>query len=162
MTPDAQLVHLTIEFCPTNAAADDLAAISAAEDVRTAVYQELTRQPDATVRILPGEQRSGGVVEFVQQVVQSAADHQTLLAVYTGALVTIITRLLKHRRVGKVELKDGERTLIIEDADLQKVQPLITDFLASSSAAPAAATETAQPSRFARALHLLVRTKREP
>jgi hypothetical protein len=122
------------------------------------MYQELHKQPDATVRVLPASTRSGGMIEFLQQMVQTAADHQTILAIYTGALVTLVTRLLKHRRIGKVELKDGERTLIIEDADLEKVQPLISDFIASQAQAEADSEESPSPSLFARAVHIIART----
>jgi hypothetical protein len=122
------------------------------------MYQELHEQPDATVYVLPASTRSGGMLEILQQVVQTAADHQTILAIYTGALVTIITRLLKHRRIGKVELKDGERTLIVEDADLEKLHPLISDFLASQPPAQADTEEHPSPSLLARTMHIIART----
>jgi hypothetical protein len=122
------------------------------------MYQELHEQPDATVRVLPASTRSGGMIEFLQQMVQTAADHQTILAIYTGALVTIVSRLLKHRRIGKVELQDGERTLIIEDADLEKVQPLISDFMVSQAQVQSDSEESPSRSLFARAVHIIART----
>lgn len=158
MNPDPPSFRCTIDFLPLEPATDDLDALGIAEGVRTDMYQELHEQPDATVRVLPASTRSGGMIEFLQQMVQTAADHQTILAIYTGALVTLVTRLLKHRRVGKVELKDGERTLIVEDADLEKVQPLISDFLASQPPAQADTEEHPSPSLFARAVHIIAGT----
>jgi hypothetical protein len=158
MNPDPQSFQCTIEFLPLETATENLDALGIAEGVRTEMYQELHEQPDATVRVLPASTRSGGMIEFLQQMVQTAADHQTILAIYTYTLVTLVTRLLKHRRIGKVELQDVERTLIIEDTDLEKVQPLISDFLASQPPPQADTEEHPSPSLLARTMHIIART----
>lgn len=144
--PDAvPTLHLTIEFVPDAAAADDLATISATEEVRLEAYRELSQQPQTSVQVLPAVLRSGGMLELVQELTQVAATNQPLLAVYIGALVTTITALLKHRRVGKIELHQGERKLLIEDTDRAVVEQLVADFLAPSPAPPTAPTRPEQP-----------------
>ncbi len=144
--PDAvPALHLTIEFVPDDAAADDLETISATEEIRLAAYRELAQQPQTSVQVLPAVLRSGGMLELVQQLTQVAAANEPLLAVYIGALVTTLTALLKHRRVGKIELHQNGGKLVIEDTDRGVVERLVTEFLAPAPAPPTAPTTPEQP-----------------
>lgn len=133
LTPDkAPLIE--IELIPLEE--DDLDTIAAIEEVAGVLRDEII--PPGGYALLEvahrdeteSEKARGGVELFqlIAGLTQTIHDQQDTIKIIIGAGVSVLGLLLKQRRVKKLEVTLGRKTLRIEKADQQVVQRAMEQF----------------------------------
>lgn len=123
-----------IELIPVEE--DDLDTIAALEEVGRALLNEKATTEgynivEATHPEGTESEKTRGGVEFFQLVsgfVQSIHDQQDTLKILIGGGVAVLGLLLKQRRVKKLEVTVGKKTLYVEKADQKAVQTTMQQF----------------------------------
>lgn len=126
--------QIEIELIPMEE--DDLDTIAAVEEVGRALKHK-TAIPDGYVLVEATQEEEaealkarGGVELFqlVSGLSQTIHDQQDVVKILIGAGLSVIGLLLKQRRVKKLEITLGQKTLRIEKADQQAVQAAMQQF----------------------------------
>jgi hypothetical protein len=112
--------EVQVEFIPDEHEDDDLETIAIAHEAAQETQRELSQNADLEVGLIADNTRNG----LIFQVGQALAEHQAEIQVWIGLLLTTAKVLSSHRRVKKVEVKVGDTTLVVEDADRATVERL--------------------------------------
>ncbi len=109
------------------------------EDLETvALALELMRQTGAALEADGYEARPvsdgarGEMLEIIRHLADAAAANKTELLALITAAVAALGKLSEHRRVGKIEISQGNRKLALENADRATVERMVREFLAQT------------------------------
>lgn len=84
------------------------------------------------INVLPEKEAEGNKtrsdIEFFRMVIDSLQPTQATIALLIASGLTALRLLLKQRRVKKVEVKVGNKTMVIENADQNAVEKSLTQF----------------------------------
>jgi hypothetical protein len=115
---------------------DDLETVTAIGMVGDALRDEVAtlanyRLVDATSLEEAESHKTRGDIEFfhfVTTILQTVHGPQDITALLSASGLTALWLLLKQRRVKKVEVKIGDRTIVVENADQHAVETSLKQF----------------------------------
>ena len=125
-----QFILAQIVLAPLEEEGDDIETLSALEDVRMDVWDEVSVLPGYTLQMVSDNTRDAGVIFVLGEIVREAITEKDLVLALFQAGTAAVGALAKHGHVKKIELKLDGDSISIEDADQATVQTLLDSFQA--------------------------------